>query len=88
VLLGRPGEEIKTSVKITPEDKYPFKIVEVTAEKGKNIRYRLEGSETAGYLLAVENVKRGKGRYFDAIYLKTTSEIGPVIKILVWGNIK
>jgi len=37
--------------------------------------------------LIVENLKKGKGHYYDTIYLKTDSKIKPEIKIRVYGNI-
>jgi len=89
-LRGDIEKQIKISVKIIPEEKYPFEIVEAKAKNGKFIKYKLEevtslkGTE---YLLNVENLKREKGRYFDTIYLKTTSKIRPEIKISVYGNI-
>jgi hypothetical protein len=91
MLLGPPGRPIKRSVKIIPEQTHPFRIIGVSAEKGDHIKYELKEIEEQGetaYLLTVENTKKGTGRYFDAVFLKTTSKIGPVIKILVWVNIK
>ncbi len=91
VLIGPPEKRIVGSVKIIPDSRHPFTIVGANAEKGINIKYNLEQIEEnnlAAYRLTVENTMEGTGRYFDAIYLKTTSRIGPVIKILVWGNIR
>ncbi len=89
-MRGDIEKQIKVLVKIIPEEKYPFKIVEAKAKNGKFIKYKLEevirlkGTE---YLLNVENLKKEKGRYFDTIYLKTTSKMRPEIKISVYGNI-
>jgi hypothetical protein len=77
-------------VKIIPEAKYPFKIEEVRAQKGKDIRFELKplkDQEHPGYELIVENLKKTKGRYSDAIILKTDSKIKPEIKIHVYGDI-
>ncbi len=80
---------VKT-VKIIPEPKYPFKIEEVRAQKGKEIRFELKplkDLEQAGYELIVENLKKTKGTYSDAIILKTDSKVKPEIKIHVYGDI-
>jgi len=90
-LAGQPQTPIKTSVSIIPEEKFPFKILEVTAKTGTNIRQDLQETEISkgkkGYLLTVENLKKETGRYFDTITLKTDSKIRPEIAISVYGNI-
>jgi len=74
-----------------PEKKYPFKILGVKAQKGKDINYKIEKiitpSKVLEYLLTVTNLKNEKGRFFDIIYLETDSKIRPEIKISVYGNI-
>ncbi len=90
MLHGFPGEVIKVSVNIIPKDKYPFKIIETMVESGENINYTLEeNNKPKGleYLLTVENLKKEKGSYHDAIILKTDLQIQPEIKIRVMGNI-
>ena len=91
-LSGYVGEDIKQSIKIIPEKKYPFKILGVKAQKGKNINYKIEKiitpSKESEYLLTVTNLKNEKSRFFDTIYLETDSKIRPEIKISVYGNIK
>lgn len=89
-LLGESGTPIKSSVKIIPEKKYPFKIQSVSVKDGKNIHHELkeeEYKEGKGYLLTVENIQNNVGRYFDIITLKTDSKIRPEIQISVYGNI-
>ncbi len=89
-LFGPVGKPIKASVKIVPEKKYPFKILEAKAENGENISYKLEEvkkTEKSEYKLTVENKKKEKGRYSDNIILKTDNTIQPEIKIRVSGNI-
>jgi len=74
-----------------PEEKYPFRILEVTARNGSHIRQDLQETEISkgkkGYLLTVENIKQEAGRYFDTVILKTDSQIQPEISISVYGNI-
>ncbi|MCP4681348.1 MAG: DUF1573 domain-containing protein [Desulfobacterales bacterium] len=89
-LRGTLGKPIKIPVSIIQEEKYPFKILEVRAENGKNISYKLEEVEKTGkaeYKLIVENKKKEVGKYSDSIILKTDSEVRPEIKIRVSGNI-
>ena len=77
-------------VKIIPEAKYPFKIEEVRAQKGKDIRFELKplkDQEQPGYELIVENLKKTKGRYSDAIILKTDSKVKRELKIHIYGDI-
>ena len=89
-LQGAVGKEIKRTITITANEKYPFKIIEARAKVGKNIRYELEEVEKTGgkkYLLYVENLKKQKGRYYDIIYLNTNKRPLPEIIIRVQGNI-
>ena len=91
ILRGFVGEKLKTTVKIIPEEKYPFKIIESKAINGKNISFKLEEhklSKGMEYVLTVENLKKDKGRYSDNISLKTDSEIRPLIRISVNGSIR
>jgi hypothetical protein len=91
ILRGFVGDQLKTTVKIIPEDKYPFKIIESKAIDGKNIRFKLEEhklSKGIEYVLTVENLKKDKGRYYDNISLKTDSKIRPMIRIRVNGTIR
>jgi len=91
ILRGFVGDQLKTTVKIIPEEKYPFKIIESKAINGKNIRFKLEEhklSKGTEYALTVENLKKDKGRYSDNISLKTDSAIRPLIRISVNGSIR
>jgi len=89
-LVGSVGQPLKRSVIIIPEKKYPFKIIEAKAKKGDNINVTLgevKHPDVTRYILTVENLKKGKGRYSDIIALKTDSTIRPEIRISVYGNI-
>ncbi len=89
-LRGPAGEPIKASVSIVPKEKYPFKVLEVKVESGENISCNLEEDKKAEgpeYLLTVENLKKGQGRYSDAVILKTDNKNLPKIKVEVSGNI-
>lgn len=91
ILRGFIGDQLKTTVKIIPEEKYPFKIIESKAMNGKNIRFELEEhklSKGMEYVLTVENLKKDEGRYIDNISLETDSKIRPRIRISVNGFIR
>ena len=89
-MTGAAGDDIKTTVQVIPEEKYPFKILETRTLKEDNIKVTLdevkEGEETE-YRVTVENLKDKRARYFDSVILKTDSDIRPEIKISVYGNI-
>jgi len=89
-MTGAAGDEIKSTVTVIPEEKYPFKILETKTLKEDNIKVTLdevkEGEDTE-YRVTVENLKDKRARYFDAVILKTDSDIRPEIKISVYGNI-
>jgi len=89
-LRGFTGDSIVRTVKIIPEEKYPFKMVGDRTVHKKYIRYELEEanrSDKTEYVLTVANLKKEKGRYFETIRLKTDSKIRPDIRIRVYGNI-
>ena len=89
-LRGSAREPVKGSVKIIPNDKYPFSITEVKPRDGKNIKYDLKEVEESGkkvYVLTVENLKKEKGRYYDTINLKTDSKYLPEMRISVSAGI-
>ncbi|RLB82172.1 MAG: hypothetical protein DRH24_08225 [Deltaproteobacteria bacterium] len=90
ILSGFAGDQISQTVKIIPEEKYPFKMAGDRIVYKENIRYELKEvsrSKKIEYVLTVVNLKKEKGRYFDTIKLKTDSKIRPVIEIRVYGNI-
>jgi hypothetical protein len=89
-LSGRAGDAIKTEITIIPENKYPFKILGVRAEKGEHISYDLKEIKVSGvtqYLLTVVNLQKTKGRYSDVIYLETDHFSRPYIRIKISGKI-
>lgn len=90
-LTGAAGQPVKTEILILPEKKYPFKIVDVSADDGENIHFtyreiKMEDGAN-GYILTVLNDKPDKGRYVDKIILKTTSKYRPTINLHVTGYI-
>ena len=90
-LTGPAGTEIKTTVTISPSQENPFKITEIKAEKGKNIRFDLEEikqPDAVKYQLTVYNTKKEKGWYLDHINVKTDSKKTPEFKIKLFGVIR
>lgn len=89
-LYGKVGEPVKETVRIVPEESYPFKILETKAQIGRDIRYELTSEKQVpggAYLLTVENLKQETGRYYDTIFLVTDSRVKPKISIQVYGKI-
>jgi len=90
-MRGIVGEPIKGTVTIIPEKKYPFKIINLRAKDGKNIKYQLEEttvSDTTAYKLTIENLKTDAGRYYDTIILETDSKIRPQLSVRVYGYLR
>ena len=89
-LRGFTGEQVKKTVTIIPEGKYPFKVLKVRARNGRDIRFQLEEENKAEglrYALIVENQRIQKGRYFDVITLETDSQIRPTLDVRVYGDL-
>lgn len=90
-LTGAVGRKIRQTLEITPTHENPFKIVGVRAEKGEHIRYGLAETGEPGsrtYHLTIYNRKKEKGWYIDSIYLKTDSDLSPVLKVRVFGLLR
>jgi len=91
MLSGIAGQELKKDVKIIPEEKYPFKIVNVSTKNSSNISVELKEvkeSKRMEYLLTIQNLKKEKGKYHDTIKIKTDSKVKPEIHLNVHGNIR
>jgi hypothetical protein len=90
-LGGSSGEPLESTVKIKPNRLFSFDIVEVSAASGEFIETDLQKIDTSSgreYTLTVKNTKTTRGRYFDVLTLKTTSQYQPTIKIRVYASIK
>jgi len=88
-LKGETGEKIIQSVSIFPNEKYPFKITGAkTLKDNANISFSLKEESSGGYTIAIENIKKEPGHYFEKIILSTTSPWKPSIGIHVSGNIR
>ncbi len=90
VLRGNAGEPITASVTVSPDVKYPFKVLETTTKNGTDIQAKTEEkkeNDKTTYLVTVDNLKKDPGRYYDVITLKTDSQIKPEIQVSVYGQI-
>ena len=89
-LYGTVDDNLKETVRIVPEESFPFKITDTKAQIGRDIRYSVtedKQSPHTTYLLTVETTKRTPGRFYDTIYLMTDSPIKPKISLRVYGKI-
>ena len=87
---GNANTEHKAVVRIIPEKKYPFDIIEVKAVKGQHLRYHIEDRREQAekaYMLHIENRKNDAGSYYDVVVLKTDSAIQPELKINVMARL-
>jgi hypothetical protein len=89
-LNGALNEILKSDVKIVPNEKYPFNIIEIIIKNREYFKAELKEENSFGkkeYLIKIENSYKKKGRYFETMILKTDSSIMPEIYITVLGNI-
>ncbi len=90
ILRGNAGEPIIGTVTITPDSKYPFKVLETKPKNGTDIQAKIEEkqeNDKTNYIITVENLKKDPGRYYDVVTLKTSSPVKPEIQISVYGQI-
>jgi hypothetical protein len=90
-LIGRVGQPLQQSVKITPLAGHPVTIKEVRVNQPENLHYKLKPlglpPGRAGYELVVENARQEAGNYQDRITLLTDSKEKPSITIPVYARI-
>jgi len=90
-LFGTADRSLAVQVEIIPRKEYPFTIQGIEAKDGKFIRHELVGTCDRGQgrcVIRIENTKTDKGRYLDAVYVKTDSPLRPLIPIYVTGMIR
>ncbi len=90
ILRGNAGEPIIGSVTVSPDPKYPFKVLETKLKNGTDIQAKTEEKQennVTTYIVNVENLKKDPGRYYDVITLKTNSPVKPEIQLSVYGQI-
>ena len=90
ILRGNAGEPIIGTVTVSPDPKYPFKVLETRPKNGTDIKSSIEEKQennTTTYIVTVENLKKDPGRYYDVIMLKTNSPVKPEIQLSIYGQI-
>jgi hypothetical protein len=90
-LIGRAGQPLQQSVKITPAAGRAFTIKDISVSHPERLRYKLKpiGNPPgrSGYELVVENAMQEAGNYHDRIILQTDSKEKPSIAISVYARI-
>jgi hypothetical protein len=90
-LKGTVGESISQTVLIIPEKNEVFKILQVNALKGIDLKYSLKEMASdgkKGYEIVIENIRKTEGRYYDKINMITDRTDQKPISIIVSGNIE
>ena len=90
ILRGNAGDPIIGTVTISPDPKYPFRVLETKAKNGTDIKAKIDekqDNDVTTYIITVENLKKEPGRYYDIITLKTDSPIKPELQLSVYGQI-
>lgn len=90
-LAGPADQPLFAEVEIVPRKDLPFTIEGVKAKSGDFIRYKWIERCSDGHdrcVLRVENTRKEKGRYVDAVYISTNSKLRPTIPIYVTGMIR
>lgn len=85
-LRGMSGETLRGSVSITPEEKYPFKVLGTYPLEGK-LKVQLDEVQQDGktaYALRVENLKTEAGSYNDTVRVKTDNPHQPELDVRVF----
>jgi hypothetical protein len=88
---GPAGRRLFAEVAIIPRPDHPFRIGQVRVKNGTFIKYELTQRCADGKnrcVIRVENTRKEKGRYIDALLVETDSKIKPVIPIYVMGTIR
>ena len=85
-LRGMAGETIQGTVRIVPEDKYPFKILSAETKEGKLkiLLNEVKEGNKAAYALLVQNLRADAGSYNDTVVLKTDNNLQPEIDVRVF----
>ncbi|MFZ5568994.1 MAG: OS_HP2 family (seleno)protein [Thermodesulfobacteriota bacterium] len=88
LMRAEAGKPAETTVRITPEPDYPFRIIESHADEGlkEKIAFTLR-SEEDRYVLTIANRLKTVGRYWGVIHLKTDSKEKSELLIRVTGII-
>ena len=90
IIRGYAGESLRRKVTVKPTSENPFRITDVKAKHGHNIKIAWKQEDThqgKTWVIEVENTRASKGRYNDTLYLFTDSNLKPKIPLQVRGSI-
>ncbi len=90
-LRGVAGEGLRQTVRIVPEEKYPFRVLSAQPRDGRGLRVRLAEAPEAGrpaYSLEVENTRSEPGAFNDIVVLRTDSPLKPELEVRVFVNLR
>ncbi len=90
IIRGYVGDPLQRRVTVVPSREHPFKITDVKAKHGDNIKVDWKTRDTPQgktYIVDVANTRTEKGRYYDTLYLITDSDLRPRIPVQVRGSI-
>lgn len=88
---GKSGEVISSKATITPDRKYPFKVLKSRLAKGSGLKLDLQKDLSTGlprYVATVKSLASASGNFYDTIVLETDSKFRPEIKITVSAAFK
>lgn len=89
-LNGKAGEPVSATVRIIPETEPGFKLVQINAQNGKDIRHFVTEKEEDGkkvYELLIENTAETPGRYYDRLTIITDRNDQAPLILNIRGNI-
>ena len=89
-LIGYLGNDIKRTITITPDKKYPFEITNISAKTGQDFAFELQEKhpDSGAYVVTLTNKKADKGRYYDTLFVDTNSKVKPTIPIRIFGDVR
>ena len=89
-LVGYLDNDIKRTVNIMPDEKYPFEITDITTKNQNDFAFSLSDrrQENKGWTIVVENRHNQKGRYYGTLVVHTTSKVRPELDIRIFGDIR
>lgn len=84
-LYGQPGQTLESEVKITPSEKYPFKILEMNHLKGSGVNATLiePGQEGGPWIIKLSATAPRVTNMFDNLTLRTDSQYRPTLRVRV-----
>lgn len=89
-LNGMAGEPVSATVRIIPETEPAFKLAQINAKNGKDIRHFVTEKEENGkkvYDLLIESTAETPGRYYDQLTIITDRNDQAPLILHIRGNI-